>query len=493
MKTELLLSLLLIFSVNMQAQVYPKADYVWVMGEGDNPPEYGGDNRVRADFNSGTCVFTADTLAFKIHTTYAGICDSAGQLLLYTNGFALANREHQIVENGDTLMIDAQAFAAFGLPELPAGALILPNPLNNGIYYLFHEEIQLGYNWVAHGLDYRPQRIYLTTIDMNANGGLGKVISANNILAEGDIDFPVLIKHGNGRDWWLLAGDYLNKTYQTFFIDPGGVHPVIEQDAPEAFLGTSGYHEASPDGRYYVNNDDYGLWVYDFDRCTGLLSNPRVLPYQPPIFYTSSIAFSQDSRFLYLGTHLAIYQMDMTTLDSPFISIDTIAYFDRGFSPWPPFYTQFLTPELAPDGKIYYNTFSSTQAYHVVNRPGLPLDASDLAQRGQIIPRWRNGTWCYFPNYRLGRWSGSPCDTLSFKSPSDAEFQHIPWSESGARQEGTATVKTLQWPPWITIPGQKPVQDEPDKGIRPDEVLKEHLRDRNSTRREYASPVNEKE
>ena len=465
-------------------------DNNWIFGydnlAGNPNSMWGG---VIMHFEAGYPQFSLENIKMN-YDVYCAVCsDSSGNLIFHTNGIRLRNRLHEIMEGGDTINPGQiwYEYGEYGYPSITGGTAV-PAPGYSNRYYLFHtssnDDLTSPINFPI---------LYNTVIDMNANGGLGKVISANNILAEGDIDFPVLIKHGNGRDWWLLAGDYLNKTYQTFFIDPGGVHPVIEQDAPEAFLGTSGYHEASPDGRYYVNNDDYGLWVYDFDRCTGLLSNPRVLPYQPPIFYTSSIAFSQDSRFLYLGTHLAIYQMDMTTLDSPFISIDTIAYFDRGFSPWPPFYTQFLTPELAPDGKIYYNTFSSTQAYHVVNRPGLPLDASDLAQRGQIIPRWRNGTWCYFPNYRLGRWSGSPCDTLSFKSPSDAEFQHIPWSESGARQEGTATVKTLQWPPWITIPGQKPVQDEPDKGIRPDEVLKEHLRDRNSTRREYASPVNEKE
>ena len=141
------------------------------------------------------------------------------------------------------------------------------------------------------------------------------------------------------------------------------------------------------------------------------------------------------------------------------------------------FITPFFLPELASDGKIYYNSIYNTLAYHVINRPELPLEASDMAQRGQVIPRWLDGTRCHFPNYRLGRWSGSPCDTLSFKAPSDAEFQHVPWSESGARQEGVATVKALKWPPGITAPDTNPPPGVRVEGIKPHQIFRTRLQD----------------
>lgn len=416
----------------MQAQVYPKADYVWVMGEGDNPPEYGGDNRVRADFNSGTCVFTADTLAFKIHTTYAGICDSAGQLLLYTNGFALANREHQIVENGDTLMIDAQAFAAFGLPELPAGALILPNPLNNGIYYLFHEEIQLGYNWVAHGLDYRPQRIYLTTIDMNANGGLGKVIEKNKVITYDSLlldDGKILaVRHANGRDWWVTVPRFNSNKIIRFLLTPNGI-----QFQPDAqlemiqYIGNLGQASFSPNGELYASislkyqpgtTPQQYLFAMRFDRCEGSFYDQVRIPVED---FTYGVFFSPDSRYMYLAHDdgMKLTQYDMTAPYWPSTGI-LVAEWDGTQDPFP---TTFTYGYPAPDGKAYFVGGNEVMDIHIIHQPNKRGLACQVQQNFRL-PAMNAFTYPNFPNFRLGPVDGTICDSLGLDNIPVAHWRY---------------------------------------------------------------------
>ncbi len=434
-------------------------DNNWIFGYGNlgnNPNAPGGG--VRLHFENGYPESSKEKINFS-YNAYCAVCsDSSGLLAFHTNGRQIRNRLHDLMENGDTIN-PGFLYENYpdGYPSI-SGGMTLPAPGYDNCYYLIHTSAN---NDLSSDIVFPI--IYYSFIDMNANGGLGKVVSKNNILAEGDIPQPTGIKHGNGRDWWLLIPDYLHFGIQTFLIDPTGIHYMGDQEQNAYFLTHAdnySYCRASPDGRYFAINENLsGLWLYDFDRCSGLLSNQRRLPYQYP-FYSSSLEFSADSRFLYLGTHLVVYQMDMQSVDAlPYVDIDTIARYEYGASPYPPWYTHFLLPQIGPDGKIYYGTFSGTMAYHVINRPEFPLLASDFAQRGLLVPRFRNGTWCYFPNYRLGRLEGSPCDTVSARSVEDRVFQHRHWEQPATFPPAQAP-RILRLPPWFHIPDSVP---EPER------------------------------
>ena len=440
-----------------------KHDNNWIFGISAQP--FNNPNGVLMHFEQGYPTFSVENIR-QYYGPYCAVCsDSSGNLIFHTNGRSIRNKKHQIMENGDTINPGAvwQEYQ-FGYPSV-TGGFALPAPGLSNRYYLIHTSLNNGN---------LPTPIcpilYYTLIEVNPDED-GSVISKNNILAEGDIPSPVAIKHGNGRDWWVIAGDYLNHKYQTFLIDPDGVHFMFDQAlTPGAFASSSGYHEVSPDGRYFVNNDDVSvLWIYDFDRCSGLLSHPRLLPYQPPVFWTATNVFSPDSRFLYVGTHLVVYQLDMKTIDEPVIAFDTIARYEYGASPAPPAYTHFYQPALAPDTKIYYATFSETDAYHVINRPKLPLLASNFDQRGLIIPKKRDLTWCHFPAYRLGRWSDSPCDTLPFAGQIEDSFNHIPWRPATIPAEKEAlSIHIMHLPPSFHVPDNVPKEpaDNPMSPIR---------------------------
>lgn len=424
----------------VQAQMH---DNYWIFGYNYDSPT--NNNGTLLHFENGYPEFKVENVKHDFGL-YCIICsDSTGNLLFHTNGRQIRNRLHNIMEGGDTIN-PGPVWVDYpnDYPTITSG-LAIPAPGLPNHYYIIHTSD-----------DYDPDILspflYYSLVDMNANSGLGKVIAKNVTIAEGDLPSPVAIKHGNGRDWWLIVGDYVSKSYLIFLIDNENIRLIHEQSIAPLSFTLPGYCKASPDGTIFVNNDgETGLWIFDFDRCNGLLSHPRVLPDSPPLFWTSTNAFSPDGRFFYAGTHLVVYQLDMQTIDSTYISLDTIARYEYGASPNPPYYTHFLLPELAPDGKIYYTTFNHSRAFHVINRPNLPLLATDMVQRGLILPEHNGDTRCYFPNYRLGKWTGSPCDTLGFATPPNSSFRDVPWSEHRTI-ESTEEVKVLKLPPGFQIP-----------------------------------------
>src|SRR5207247_1684286 len=149
---------------------------------------------------------------------------------------------------------------------------------------------------------------------------------------------------------------------------------------------------------------------YDFDRCTGVLSNPINLPL--PIIVANSwlgmgVAISPNNRFLYVSLTRHLYQFDLWAPDI-FGSIDTVGIYD-GFQG--SFASLFHTAKLGPDGKIYISCGNSDTVYHVINQPDLKGYSCEFRQHAIHLSRPSLGVPS-FPNYRTGALNRSPCDTL---------------------------------------------------------------------------------
>ncbi|MCB9306928.1 MAG: hypothetical protein H6565_10050 [Lewinellaceae bacterium] len=76
----------------------------------------------------------------------------------------------------------------------------------------------------------------------------------------------------------------------------------------------------SPDGTKYIRTNDvilgepFRVDIYDFDRCTGQLSNQRTKFLDYPGFGVG-IAVSPDSRYLYVMRTTKAFQYDLTAAD----------------------------------------------------------------------------------------------------------------------------------------------------------------------------------
>jgi len=400
-----------------------KLDNVWLFGRNSDVPEHAG---TIIDFNMNPPDLFLQFWDAYFYQTNASICDTAGNLLFYTNGIYVANALHEPMENGGGLNPGAHADAHSDDGYiLDQGAMILPVPENDSLYYLLHmDKIVPDDN---EGEWFSSKYFYYTLVNMNVNDGIGTVVVKNQIIKEGVFELGKLTatRHANGRDWWIILRHFNGNRYYRFLVTPSGIFEKPFQDIGES-IPSPGVGQAvfSPDGTKFANlhlvngigTDDF-IGIYDFDRCTGTLSNPNIIAYSDSA-WAGGVAISPNSRYLYVSSYLRVFQYDLWS-DDIAASQDTVAEWD-GFVEDDFFATTFYLAQLAPDGKIYINSNNSVSYLHVIEQPNLPGDSCQVCQHCIDLPTWNAFSMPNFPHYRLGHLEGSPCDTL--RQPPTAAF-----------------------------------------------------------------------
>src|SRR5205823_914385 len=110
-------------------------------------------------FNSGTPVFFNGVMMNQ-NEGCASASDVNGNLLFYTDGLTVWNRNHVTMSNGTGLGGDVSSTQS---------AIIIKQPGNANMYYIF-TTVAWGYS----GLKY-------TQVDISLNGGLGGVTAVKNV------------------------------------------------------------------------------------------------------------------------------------------------------------------------------------------------------------------------------------------------------------------------------------------------------------------------
>ena len=111
-------------------------DHIWLTGYDEFPalPGYG---YAQIRFQGDSVLVTPAQLAFNFESTLAALSDESGNLLFYSNGCAVANREHEIMPNGAGL--NHGAIGELDCPWkgyiVPQGAMALPAPADPGRFY----------------------------------------------------------------------------------------------------------------------------------------------------------------------------------------------------------------------------------------------------------------------------------------------------------------------------------------------------------------------
>lgn len=414
MKKLLLVSLLIISTGIIKAQ---KHDNIWLFGYESNSVSLAFGGSV-LDFSEDSLEIYFDFREMNLDMTNASICDEGGNLLFYTNGIYIANVQGDTLENGEGLNPGefAEDFSFYGYRR-PQTAIILPKPESTNLYYLFHTST----DYPNDTLSVHSPRFYFTLIDMELGGGLGAVVEKNEIIIDEPL-YPGALtatRHANGRDWWLLVNPYETNSFYRILLTPEGIINYGLQNLGDYVHHGLGQATFSPDGSKYVlytletiTLGNY-LYIYDFDRCTGELSNPIVENIIDGA-YSAGVAISPNSRYLYVPSYEQIYQYDLVASDI-IGSKETIGIYD-GFetasSSWLFLPTRYFSAQLGPDDKIYINCPGSLEYIHVINQPDNAGEACEILQHHLELPSINNSSLPNFPNYRLGPIEGSPCDTL---------------------------------------------------------------------------------
>ncbi len=389
-----------------------KRDYIWLFGKysevGDST--WGG---TVIDFNYGPPDIYYDSRDMNFDITNANICDENGNLLFYTNGRFIANKFNDTVINSTGINpgIWSQSYGDDGL-RLYQGALILPKPESNHLFYLLHEEREF-----VGGVQLTVvPRLYYTIIDMSFQGGSGLATQLNTVMVQDTLDYGKITatRHANGRDWWIVVGEFYSNRYYRFLLGPNGIEEQEPQRIGEAVPSGLGQAHFSPDGTKYTKlngiNDSIGVFldIYDFNRCSGILNSKERIIYETLSGGAGGLSFSPNSRFLYVCEGIYVFQYDLWANDIA-ASVDTVAEYDGFLSPFP---TTFFMAQLAPDGKIYINSPNSVDVLHVIHQPNEKGAACQFEQHGVQLAALNHFSLPNFPNYRLGALEGSPCDTL---------------------------------------------------------------------------------
>jgi hypothetical protein len=333
-----------------------------------------------------------DSLSMNFDFTNTSYSDSDGNLLFYTNGIYIANSFNEMIENSDSLnagwlQYDWDPSIQTNGYRIPEGVLIFPSITTPGQYLLIHSFIDSVPG--SDGGNVYCSKIYATLVDMNLNNSHGGVLYKNKTILQGNLAAELTAtRHGNGRDWWILVQERNTNCYYKLVIDTGGVTLMPDQycwgeiDDSNDIAATC----FSPDGSKYIYFSYFnGISIFDFDRCTGELSNPTFIPLtilHDSIWTGMGVAISQSNRFLYVSATEQVYQYDLTTSDIAG-SIDTVAIYHNYLAP---FGSYFNTEQIGPDGKIYISCGNADSVYHVINNPDAKGVECNFVQHGVHLP-----------------------------------------------------------------------------------------------------------
>jgi hypothetical protein len=307
----------------------------------------------------------------------ASVSDALGNLLFYTDGISVYNKNHDYMPNGEESLD--------GSPEAST-TLIIPTPNDPSKYYIFHFEESYE-STSLFNLNY-------AIIDMALDIGNGDVLESGINLQLNTSDRMAVAKTSDGLAYWLIVFGATDSTsaidtFYSYKIDEFGINLVSQSTFPfyskYGKLVAGGQMKISPDNANIalVNNispffsSDFlhespneNLSTFDFDETTGVLSNLYV--HDNHMFISSyyyGIEFSPDSNLLYVSESLNA---------SGFNNIYQIQY--RGDNS---FYSIFSTDDAslysiqkAIDDKLYVATDSDYIS--AINNPNGLQDACNF-------------------------------------------------------------------------------------------------------------------
>lgn len=345
-KAGVLTALFLLYINSAFSQYYTNQNKVWAYG-----------NHAGVNFTSGKPVAFASAINTSEGST--SVSDAAGNLLFYTDGKTVFNRAGATMPSG-------AAIVPFSTYSTTQAAVVMPTLSDPNQYYIFSLEEE---GFVP------ASRLAYSIVDMSLSGGMGDVVSSStHTLVDSSLSEKMIAIPGSSCNIWLLTHKSDSRSFWAYNITASGIStPVVSSfTTPSIYRDVIGVMNCSPDTKSIVlqinSGVPFGTELYDFDTATGIVSNRKVLDSLKRHY---GAEFSPDSKKLYSGHYnpagaSTIEQYDLT---SPVVtaiqaSKATIVTGVNGAA------TQL---RLAPDGKIYLNSFSdlANDFLDVIDKPNI--------------------------------------------------------------------------------------------------------------------------
>ncbi len=339
-------------------------------------------------------------------------------MILASDGYNVFDSAGNYLTEGDTLIYKNYYVAHNGFSLLSQNSIFLP--IDSDKYYFINATMSDARyaDCQANNNCYFDLLLY-NVIDMKANGGAGKVIQRMiPLMQNANLRKTQMMacRHGNGKDWWLLKQEGDNADAHTFLFTQDSVFDKGVQVFNAPVWGAwdiRGQSTFNGDGSKYAttsHGSSSGLiFLADFDRCYGKLSNPLVL--EMPIgsahnpsdttqteHLSVGLSYSPNGKLLYVISRANVYQYDLQ--DSTWFHV---AGLDTSYAA-----VQFYeTAYLGPDNKIYIGNFGGlSKQMSRIDNPDVKGVGCNFCPRclrmDSLAGMFSLGTPPCMPNYGLG-------------------------------------------------------------------------------------------
>lgn len=385
--------------------------YSWIYGNCD--PE---ENNCQGVYGTAVIKFNDDSIEsirrvdFPVPFGFlsSSISDKEGN-------FLMANSNHTIYDSlGNTLLdLETNDYINFQLGYQRHSAMFFKLKEETDDYYFVNFKIAWLDSTPNPLLHHRIARIYCSKIRVDESGY--NVIKVDTLLRNDTILGAGIqaCRHANGRDWWIFSNTWNQKQYLRGLLTPYGLNfDVYEGPGPDIFQN-SGQNHFSADGTklfHYISVPNRKMQIYDFDRCTGELSNFREIDFSgfipfPPYDFTPFV-LSPDASKIYMGrSNLTQTNYETIQVDVETSQLTVVA--DSVFVP-------LLTPNLKWITSGYQDVFfTSIDDISVIKNPnnlGFNVNREIIQNCLEV-----NGAIqepIEYANHLLGPIDGSSCDTL---------------------------------------------------------------------------------
>lgn len=287
------------------------------------------------DFNSGNAVILKDGEIGSYAGGSATISSPTGDLLFYTGGQFIYNKNHNIMPNGNNIG---------GTLGSTQAAIIVPKPEDSNIYYVFTTGAQADHR----GLKY-------SVVDMRLDGGLGDVTAKDLFLSNLVTEKLTAIKSTSFNGYWIVAHRWNSNKFLVYKVASTGVDTNVKEYAIGPTIGgditnARGQLKLSPNGRKLAMATEgivNELQFFDFNPSTGEISNPLTLINEDTNTKVYGVEFSPNGKLLYVsGENNGVYQYNLEAGNLSDIKASKLklnVFTNRIFS----------SLQLASDGRIY--------------------------------------------------------------------------------------------------------------------------------------------
>lgn len=272
----------------------------------------------------------------------ATISDINGDLLFYTNGVTIWNREHDVMSNGDNIGGDVQS---------AQNSLIMPFAEDETLFYVFTTEQVYGDD--AYALRY-------SVVDMKGDTALGRVVVKNAKLMENSTE-RIIGSGFTGNDF-IVAHEFGNNMFRSYATSGEGLSGAIFSPTGEVHdfmneLSATGYMKIPLGGNLIAVNIPGTSQIEILDLNAGVVSNPRLIDTGESDLY--GLEFSPTGNKLYVTTSAAnskLIQYDLDSLDSADPSTDIEATKFDGYQEG----TEYGALQRGPNNLLYMAVNNST-------------------------------------------------------------------------------------------------------------------------------------